>query len=70
MSRRLRILVISHTYVTPENRGKLEEFRRNGESRLALDRAGNLTYLAPTLVNLQLTMERWPQIRFFATREH
>jgi peptide chain release factor 3 len=49
---------------------KLEEFRRNGESRLALDRAGNLTYLAPTLVNLQLTMERWPQIRFFATREH
>jgi peptide chain release factor 3 len=49
---------------------KLEDFRKNGESRLALDRAGNLTYLAPTIVNLDLTMERWPQIDFRATREH
>jgi peptide chain release factor 3 len=28
-----------------------------------------LVYLAPTRVNLQLTEERWPDIRFAATRE-
>ena len=29
-----------------------------------------LAYLAPTRVNLNLTQERWPEVRFFATREH
>ncbi|MCR3853653.1 hypothetical protein K3001_29475, partial [Pseudomonas aeruginosa] len=28
------------------------------------------TYLAPTRVNLSLMEERWPDIRFRATREH
>jgi len=27
-------------------------------------------YLAPTRVNLQLAQERWPDVRFSATREH
>jgi len=57
-------------WVDSEDPKKLDDFRRQGEARLALDRAGNLTYLAPSLINLQLTMERWPQIRFLATREH
>jgi len=62
--------VTTARWIDSDEPKKLEEFRRNGETRLALDRAGNLTYLAPTLVNLQLTTERWPQIRFLATREH
>ena len=37
---------------------------------LALDHAGELVYLAPTRVNLELTMERWPGVRFRETREH
>lgn len=49
---------------------KLKEFRAQYDGRLALDRAGNLVYLAPSLVNLKLTMERWPQVVFRATREH
>jgi peptide chain release factor 3 len=49
---------------------ELKEFRRQYEARLALDRAGNLVYLAPSLVNLNLTTERWPQVTFLATREH
>lgn len=49
---------------------KLKDFRRQYEARLALDRAGHLVYLAPSTVNLHLTMERWPDIRFRATREH
>ncbi|WP_207062600.1 peptide chain release factor 3 [Motiliproteus sp. SC1-56] len=48
----------------------LEEFKRKGHENLALDGAGLLTYLAPTRVNLSLTEERWPDIRFRATREH
>jgi len=62
--------VATARWVDCDDPKKLDEFRRHGETRLALDRAGNLTYLAPTLVNLQLTTERWPQIRFLATREH
>ena len=37
---------------------------------LALDGAGELVYLAPTRVNLQLAQERWPTVTFAATREH
>ena len=49
---------------------KLEEFRTKAYEHLALDGGGHLAYLAPTRVNLNLTMERWPDIRFRATREH
>ena len=31
---------------------------------------GALVYLAPSRVNLQLAMEKWPKLRFDATREH
>ena len=37
---------------------------------LALDATGELVYLAPSRVNLQLTEERWPGITLAATREH
>jgi peptide chain release factor 3 len=53
----------------PDSR-KLEEFRERNAEYLALDGAGQLAYLAPSLVNLNLAMERWPDIRFHATREH
>jgi peptide chain release factor 3 len=49
---------------------KLSEFRNQYEGRLAQDRSGNLTYLAPSVINLNLIMERWPDIRFRDTREH
>jgi peptide chain release factor 3 len=49
---------------------KLEEFRVRAYEHLALDHSGALVYLAPSRVNLQLTLERWPDIRFLATREH
>jgi len=49
---------------------KAEEFREKNAMNLALDAAGQLVYLAPTRVNLQLTQERWPDFEFAATREH
>ncbi|MGQ0658160.1 MAG: peptide chain release factor 3 [Chromatiales bacterium] len=49
---------------------QLKQFRERCHASLAKDSAGNLAYLAPTRVNLTLTIERWPDIRFLATREH
>jgi len=48
---------------------KLEEFRTKAFENLALDHSGALVYLAPTRVNLGLTLERWPDIKFAETRE-
>jgi len=48
----------------------LAEFRDKAAMNLALDAAGELVYLAPSRVNLQLTQERWPGVTFAATREH
>ena len=53
-----------------DNPKKLEEFREKAAQNLALDAAGELVYIAPTRVNLQLTEERWPDVKFLATREH
>lgn len=49
---------------------KLEEFREKNAANLAIDAAGQLVYLAPTRVNLQLAQERAPEVVFRATREH
>ncbi len=47
----------------------LKRFRDKAHDNLALDGDDQLVYLAPTRVNLNLTEERWPEIRFLATRE-
>lgn len=47
----------------------LQQFRTKAHDHLAEDGDGQLVYLAPTRVNLDLTMERWPEIQFLATRE-
>ena len=49
---------------------KLEEFREKNAMNLAIDAAGELVYLAPTRVNLQLAQERATAVEFLATREH
>lgn len=57
-------------WVYCDDERKLEEFKKKASTNLAYDGAGNLTYIAPTRVNLDLTIERWPDIDFRATREH
>ncbi|MEJ2602491.1 MAG: peptide chain release factor 3 [Gammaproteobacteria bacterium] len=46
-----------------------EEFEKRNYENLAIDHAGELVYVAPTRVNLQLAEERWPDVQFHATRE-
>ena len=48
----------------------LAEFEKKAHDNLALDHGDQLVYIAPTRVNLNLTEERWPDIRFRKTREH
>ena len=57
-------------WITCEDDKKLQEFRRRNAERLALDSDDRLAYLAPNQVNLQLIMERWPEVVFHTTREH
>ncbi len=47
----------------------LARFTNQLQNNLAHDATGKLVYLAPSNVNLQLTIERWPEIEFAATRE-
>ncbi|MBU2879937.1 MULTISPECIES: peptide chain release factor 3 [Aliiglaciecola] len=57
-------------WVYSKDAKKLDEFRRKAEINLALDGGDNLTYIAPTMVNLNLSRERYPEIEFHTTREH
>ena len=64
------VTVYSARWVKSDNKAKMEEFRKKAHDNLAIDGGGHLTYLAPTRVNLKLMEERWPDIQFYATREH
>jgi len=63
------VQVATARWIYGEDPKKLIEFENKLRDNLARDGAGELTYLAPSRVNLQLTQERWPGIRFNATRE-
>jgi peptide chain release factor 3 len=62
--------IVTARWVRCADAKKLDEFREKNAMNLALDAAGELVYLAPSRVNLQLTEERWPGITLAATREH
>lgn len=56
-------------WVTAKDSKKLDEFKRKLHDYLAIDANDQLAYLAPTKVNLNLAIERWPEIEFHQTRE-
>ena len=64
------INVYTARWITGKDERKLEEFRVKAHDSVAMDHSGALVYLASTRVNLELTMERWPDITFRETREH
>lgn len=63
------VSIWSARWVSCSDRKKLAEFEKANILNLTTDAGGNLTYLAPNRVNLSLTEERWPDIRFHETRE-
>lgn len=57
-------------WVYAEDEKAMSEFRSKAYDYLALDGSDTLMYLAPTRVNLSMAEERYPKIKFCATREH
>jgi peptide chain release factor 3 len=62
--------VITARWVTSASAVKLKEFSTRQAEHLSLDGGGRLAYLAPSMVNLNLVMERWPDVEFHRIREH
>lgn len=57
-------------WIQCEDETMLKQFKTKAEANLSLDHAGEIVYIAPTRINLQMTMEKWPDIEFVSTREH
>ncbi|PJD95591.1 MAG: peptide chain release factor 3 [Legionella sp.] len=57
-------------WIYAEDDKALEELKQKAFDYLALDGSDTLMYLAPTRVNLNMAQERYPKIKFCATREH
>ncbi len=64
------VAVATARWIKCDDHKMLADFKKKLNANLALDGGDNLTYIAPTMVNLSLTMERWPDIEFMKTREH
>ena len=62
--------VATARWIECDDEQQMKAFKQKTEQYLAIDGAEQLTYLAPTVVNLSLAEEKWPDITFNATREH
>jgi peptide chain release factor 3 len=63
------INIVTARWVTGSDRD-IEQLKIKAGNNVAIDAKGMLTYLTPSNVNLQLTIERHPNLVFSATREH
>ena len=64
------VAVATARWVDADDDKTFAEFRKKAHDNLALDHSGSLVYIAPSRVNLNLTEERWPDVRFRETHEH
>jgi peptide chain release factor 3 len=64
------VSVVTARWITCSDSKMLEDFKKKAFDHLAMDGGDYLTYLAPTRVNLNLMIERWPDIQFREIREH
>ena len=61
--------VVTARWVSCADDKKFREFCDREARYLAVDAAGSMAYLAPSMANLQVTQERWPDITFATTRD-
>jgi peptide chain release factor 3 len=64
------VQVVTARWVECRDPAAMRKFSDKCHDYLALDGGEKLTYLAPSRVNLDLAMERYPEVEFHATREH
>ncbi len=57
-------------WITCDDGQDMLKLKSKLEANLALDHGDKLVYIAPTRVNLQIVQEKWPGVKFCATREH
>ncbi len=57
-------------WVECEDACKMASFVEKNEARMARDHYGDLVYLASSAVNLSMSTERHPEVRFLDTKEH
>ena len=62
--------ISSARWISSDDKKALADFENALGHNVAYDAAGNMAYLATSSVNLRLTEERWPKLKFHATREH
>jgi len=62
--------VTTARWVESDDEREIELLEQKTSNNLALDGSDSLTYLAPTRVNLDLAIERFPGVEFRATKEH
>jgi peptide chain release factor 3 len=56
-------------WVDAKDAKRLKEFERKNQNALTRDAEGNLAFLAASEWRLEHTMEQWPEIDFYKTRE-
>ena len=64
------IAVTTARWLSSDDPKALQEIQDKVPQSIALDGGDNLTFLATSGVNLNLNMERYPKVKFSATREH
>ena len=64
------IPIVAARWIECSDNKILDEFCKKASDNVAFDGGKHLTYLAPSMVNLNLVIERWPDITFYSTREH
>ncbi|HMI76834.1 MAG TPA: peptide chain release factor 3 [Buchnera sp. (in: enterobacteria)] len=62
--------IVTARWITSTNIKTLNKFKEKYSSNLALDSEKQLTYIAPSFVNLNLTSLRYPEIIFSEIREY
>ena len=63
------INVATARWIECEDEKMLDEFQIKNHANLAIDHGDALVYIAPSRVNLQLALERYPDVVFRETRE-
>ena len=62
--------VVAARWLRCTDKNTLEQFKKYHSQHIAIDGGGHLAYLAPSMVNLNLTIERNETIVFEQSREH
>ncbi|MBX9608614.1 MAG: peptide chain release factor 3 [Gammaproteobacteria bacterium] len=63
------VQVATARWLSAAKESTLDKMKGQAAQYLAMDGAGQLAYLAPSSVNLQLAQEKYPDVQFRATRE-